>query len=50
MITTKCLACGAVTDHDGELYDMRDVVCPECRLKTRIVATPMNLEPPEEKR
>jgi hypothetical protein len=48
MITVQCLACKEVTDHDAELHDMVDVICPHCRCRTRIVATPMNIEMDED--
>lgn len=48
MITVECLACGTTTDYDGAVHDMIDVVCPTCHVRERLVATPLNLEPPEE--
>lgn len=48
MITVECLACSTVTDYDGTVHDMIDVVCPTCHVRERLVATPMNMEPPEE--
>jgi hypothetical protein len=49
MITVECLACSTVTDYEGTVQDMVDVVCPACHVRERLVATPMNMEPPEEK-
>jgi len=50
MITVECLMCGQETDYSGTLNDMLDVVCPHCNVRTRIVATPLNVEPPEDNR
>lgn len=48
MITVVCLACGIQTNYAGLVKDMVDVTCPRCSLRSRIVVTPMNLEPPDE--
>lgn len=50
MITFACLLCGQETDFLGEVRDMVDVVCPCCSVRTRIVAVPLNAEPPDDAR
>jgi hypothetical protein len=43
------MLCGARTDHaDAEMKDMVDVTCPECRVRTRLVATPMCVDDDDE--